>query len=187
MNLFTEKLKESLDTANQNPVSRPYVERLQKTDWNTYVNTIAESLRTAYQVAIDSDEKVSGCLLYMSGETENGFQLSEISFAEEEDDPGYQSGPVHDEAHFNLEEPGKILHEAWEKYSDTDKETYHLIWDAAMNLFAHTAAMAAEKAKDSKEFKTLNKTKTFKVAVVFHDSWGSDIEEDEGLVWQSSP
>ncbi|MGQ2800690.1 molybdate metabolism regulator [Leptospira santarosai] len=153
-----------------------------QTDWNT----IAESLRAAYQIAIDSDEKVSGCLLYMSGETENGFRLSEISFAEEEDDPGYQSGPVHDEAHFNIEEPGKILHEVWEKFVDDNKEAYDLIWNAAMHLFVHTAAVAAEKAKDFEEFKNLNKTKKFKVAVAFHDSWGCDIESGEGLVWQSN-
>ncbi|AVV79264.1 hypothetical protein [Leptospira santarosai] len=186
MNLFTKKLKEFLDGADQNPVSLPYSERLQKIDWNTHADTIAESLRAAYQIAIDSDEKVSGCLLYMSGETENGFRLSEISFAEEEDDPGYQSGPVHDEAHFNIEEPGKILHEVWEKFVDDNKEAYDLIWNAAMHLFVHTAAVAAEKAKDFEEFKNLNKTKKFKVAVAFHDSWGCDIESGEGLVWQSN-
>ncbi|RHX80782.1 molybdate metabolism regulator [Leptospira yasudae] len=186
MNLFTEKLKELLNDANQNSVSRPYSERLQRIDWDTHADTIAKSLRDAYQIAIDSEEKVSGCLLYMSGETANGFRLSEISFAEEEDDPGYQSGPVHDEAHFNIEEPGKILHEASKKYFDEDKKAYHLIWDAAMTLFAHTVAVAAEKSKETEEFKTLNKTKKFKVAVAFHDSWGCDIEEGEGLVWESN-
>ncbi|WP_061223241.1 hypothetical protein [Leptospira weilii] len=69
--LFTEKLKESLDAANQNSVNRPYSERLQKIDWDTHADTIAKSLRDAYQVAIDSEKKVSGCLLHMSGNTDS--------------------------------------------------------------------------------------------------------------------
>ncbi|EMJ67499.1 hypothetical protein LEP1GSC051_0445 [Leptospira sp. P2653] len=36
--LFTEKLKESLDAANQNSVNRPYSERLQKIDWDTHAD-----------------------------------------------------------------------------------------------------------------------------------------------------
>ncbi|EMO54921.1 hypothetical protein [Leptospira noguchii] len=186
MNLFTKTMSEHLEKAKENPLSRSYTERLERIDWNEVSNTVTKSLREAYEHAIESDEKVSGCLLYMSGETENGFRVSEISFAEEEDDPSYNSGPVHDDAHFNIEILGGILSEARTALSDSNREAYSLVWDATMSSFACLVGNAAEKAKEFEEFKTLNKTNEFKIAVVFHDSWGCDVETDEGLVWKSS-
>jgi len=182
---ISEKMAAAVSAALDCPETRNFAEELGKINWKAVSDEVAGVLRAAYTCATEeSDSRFAGCLLCMSGNMENGFRCSEICFAEDEDDPLYEMGPVAGNAHFLVSGPAKALNQARGLYFDYDFNLYHLVFEAAMWSFAKAVHKAAEVAKGSEPFLKLNKTTSFKVAIVFHDSWGSDIENDEGLVWK---